>query len=59
MRVRATESEKRRNFLGVRWSDDEMNAISTAAHNSWLPVSSFIRQQIMQQLVGQKRGDKR
>lgn len=57
-RNRKDESDKRRNFLGVRWSDDEMDIVSTAAHDRWMAVSPFIRQLVMQALT-QKKGERK
>ena len=54
MREKKSESELRRNFLGVRWSDAEMSTISAAAHDEWLSISSFIRQLVMQVLSERK-----
>jgi len=52
MRKRLNESDRRRNFLGVRWSDQEMDLVTQHAHDRWLSVSAFIRQTVMDQLTG-------
>ena len=51
-------AELRRNFLGIRWSDEELNIVATAAHDRWLSVSPFVRQLVMDALVKETKGSK-
>jgi len=48
------ESDLRRNFLGVRWSDQEMDLVTKCAHERWLSNSAFIRQTVMDVLTAKK-----
>lgn len=53
------DSELRRNFLGVRWSDAEMDLVTKAAHERWLSNSAFIRQTVMDVLTAGKQEEKK